>query len=159
MIDTGLTKEAYEQITALLNKILADEFLLYTKTLNFHWNVTGHPFDSMHAFFKHQYEDLFDIVDDVAERVRSLGSYSYGTMREFVNNSSLKENVAHFPGYLNMVSELLKDHEAVIRLLRLAIKECSLLGDEGTANFITDKMEKHEKMAWMLRATLQNDKA
>lgn len=153
-MDIGLSKEVRDQISQLLNKVLSDEYVLYTKTLNYHWNVRGDGFFAMHGFFREQYEELFNFVDDIAERVRSLDNFSYGTMREFLNNASLQENPSHYPDHLNMVSDLFKDHESIIRLIRLGIKECSTLGDEGSANFLTDLMEKHEKMAWMLRAYL-----
>lgn len=157
MIKIGLNEEIRKQVAQVLNKLLSNEYVLYTKTLKFHWNVTGKHFGSLHEFFKKQYEQLFDFVDDVAERVRALGFKSFGSLEEFKKNSDLPENPGYNPEDLNMISSLLEDHEIIIQSLRENIDNLSELGDEGTANFLTDLMEKHEKMAWMLRAFLENN--
>lgn len=154
-ISIGLQDETRKQVADTLNKLLADEYVLYTKTLKFHWNVYGKHFGAMHLFFKEQYEALFPIVDDVAERVRALGYFSFGTLQEFKQATSLEEKPNYNPDDLSMVADLLTDHETIIRALRININKTSDIGDEGTSNFLTDLMEKHEKMAWMLRAFLQ----
>lgn len=155
MINIGLQDDARKQIAQILNALLADEFVLYTKTLKFHWNVVGRNFGPLHALFKEQYESLFDIVDDVAERARSVGYAAFGTLDEFKKNSTLPENPGFNPDDMGMIANLLADHEVIIRSLRLSIETTSELGDEGTSNFLTDLMEKHEKKAWMLRAHLE----
>lgn len=155
MINIGLNEESRKQVAQVLNVLLADEYVLYTKTLKYHWNVVGHDFGPLHAFFKDQYEHLFTIVDDVAERVRAMDFPSYGTLQEFQKNTTLPENPGFNPDDMGMIANLLADHEIIIRSLRINIESTSELGDEGTSNFLTDLMEKHEKMAWMLRAFIQ----
>lgn len=152
MITIGIDEKARVAVAQRLNTLLADEFVLYTKTLKCHWNVEGKHFGAMHAFFKEQYESLFTICDDVAERARALDVMSFGTLREFSQHARLQEQPGINPDDLGMCAWLLADHEAIIRTLRGDIKAASQDGDEGTANFLTDLMEKHEKMAWMLRA-------
>lgn len=154
MIDIGLEPKVRTSVAKCLNEILADEYVLYTKTLKCHWNVTGKHFGAMHEFFKEQYEQLFTINDDVAERARALDVMALGTLTEFAKMTSLSEHPGENPGDLAMVAWLLADHESIICSLRDHIKAISKLGDEGTANFLTDLMEKHEKMAWMLRSFL-----
>ena len=149
----GLSAKTRKEVAQILNELLADEFLLYTKTLNFHWNVHGIVFHDFHALFKEQYEQMLDIVDDVAERARSVGHSSFGTMTEFLKHTRLKEEPGKVPDALDMIKKLLADHEAIIRQIRKDLDTCEDLGDLGTNNFLTDLMEKHEKTAWMLRAT------
>lgn len=152
MINTGIEEKARLAVAQRLHTLLADEFVLYTKTLKCHWNVEGKHFGAMHAFFKEQYEALFTICDDVAERARALDVMALGTLSEFSKNTRLQEQPETNPDDLGMCAWLLADHEAIIRTLRSDIKANAQAGDEGTANFLTDLMEKHEKMAWMLRA-------
>ncbi len=156
MINIGIDQQNRIEIARQLNILLANEYLVYTKTLKYHWNVYGKHFGAMHRFFKEQYEALFVIIDDIAERVRVLDVMSFGTMQEFLKYTTLEEDPGFNPEDLTMIADLLEDHEAVIRELRLGIESTSELGDEGTSNFMTDLMEKHEKIAWMLRAFLQN---
>ena len=155
----GLTDEAVKGVCHILNENLSDEFVLDTKTRNFHWNVTGPDFAAMHKFFEQQYEELDEILDAVAERVRSVGGFSFGTLEEFSSRTHLKENPGRRPDAMGMIGELAADHEAIIKRLRNDISTCSKkYKDEGTANFLTDLMERHEKMSWMLRAHLQSGK-
>jgi starvation-inducible DNA-binding protein len=153
-MDIGISDKNLKKVCSLLNKILAHEFVLYTKTLKFHWNVEGRQFHDMHVFFRHQYESLFELIDDVAERVVTMGGKSFGTLQEFKKESAIKEEPGKYPRDLAMIEELLHDHEAIIKELRSAGEETLELGDAGTNNFVTDLMEKHEKLAWMLRAHL-----
>lgn len=139
----------------LLNKLLADEYTLYTKTVNYHWNVFGKHFGALHAFFKAQYEALFTFTDDVAERVRALQGTPFATLAEFSGATQLKEKAGDVPDDLGMIANLLKDHEAVIASLEKSIDVLLGLNDQVTANFLMNLAEKHEKMAWMLRAFLQ----
>ena len=151
-IDTGISRENMQKITNILNDNLADEYVLLTKTKNYHWNVEDPRFNDLHKFFEEQYELLATAVDEIAERVRSVGGKSRATLKEFISSSQIKEDVGSFPDADTMLGNLLSDHEVIIKTLRKNINECQDLNDEGTANFLTDKMEEHEKMAWMLRS-------
>ncbi len=151
-VDIGLQQKVCTQVSALLNQLLADEFVVYVKTLNFHWNVVGSDFYALHLFFQKQYEELFDIVDDIAERVRVFNVQSLGSCAEFMKHASLDESMGHKGSALTMLAQLCSDHEAIIQSLRKLVAKTAELGDEGTSNFLTDLMEKHEKMAWMLRS-------
>ena len=155
MIKIGLDAQVRKTVVARLQLLLANEYVVYTKTLKFHWNVYGKHFAAMHAFFKEQYEAMLTITDDVAERVRALDAMSLGTLAEFLKHTTLKEEPGINPDDLGMVAALLHDHEHIITQLRADIDETARLGDMGTNNFLTELMEKHEKMAWMLRAFLQ----
>jgi starvation-inducible DNA-binding protein len=142
-------------VVTILNDLLSDEYLLYTKTRNYHWNVVGPQFNDLHKFFEAQYEELNDIVDEMAERATSLGGKAAGTLAEFVKTTRLRERPGEHPDARGMLSDLLADHETIIRQLRadLAVT-MDRHGDAGTSDFLTGVMEKHEKMAWMLRAFL-----
>lgn len=152
-INIGIPEKNCNEIGSLLNMLLCDEYVLYTKTLNYHWNVTGVGFHDLHALFKEQYELLFTIVDEVAERARTLGVISFGSLAEFKQHTRLKEEPGKVPQALDMIRNLLVDHETIIHQLRHDIEQCTQLGDVGTNNFLTDLLEQHEKIAWMLRAT------
>src|SRR5882724_695101 len=114
----GLLDEQREGVVAILNTLLADEYLLYTKTRNYHWNVVGPQFNDLHKFFESQYEELDDVVDDVAERARALGGHAQGTLAEFTKRARLKEHPGNYPDAKEMLAHLLADHETVIRHLR-----------------------------------------
>jgi starvation-inducible DNA-binding protein len=155
-IEIGLTPKDRDGVTRILNVLLSDEYLLYTKTWKFHWNVTGLSFHDLHLFLEAQYEELDGFVDDVAERARSIGGIAFGTMREFLDNTRLKENPGKNPEAEAMVAVLLGDHEHIIQSLRADLETVqNKYHDVGTCDFLTGLMEKHEKMAWMLRAYLQ----
>jgi len=152
----GLSVEQCAGVVASLNALLADEYLLYTKTRNYHWNVVGPQFHDLHKFFETQYNELNEIVDQVAERSRSLGGKALGTMAEFLNHTRLKEQTGHYPDARDMIADLLADHEALICQLRLDLETCTeQYHDAGTTDFLTGLMEQHEKMGWMLRAFLE----
>ncbi len=151
----GLDEKDRLGSATLLNHLLADEFLLYTKTRNYHWNITGRDFYELHKFFEQQYEALDEIMDEVAERVRSLGYFAFGTMEQFVKFSRLKESIADTTSANDMLQHLLNDHETIIRNLRQDQQTAAeKYHDAGTSDFLTGLMEQHEKMAWMLRAFL-----
>jgi starvation-inducible DNA-binding protein len=140
----GLTDDARKAVVEILNSRLCDEYTLYTKTRKYHWNVIGPRFHQLHEFF------------NVAERARHLGGKSYGTMEEFARHSSIKEDPGEYPEAQTMISNLLKDHETNIQTLRKNVEECEeKYHDTVTSNFLQDAVEKHEKMAWMLRAHLE----
>lgn len=152
----GIAKKDREKVASLLNELLSDEYLLYTKTLNYHWNVRDSYFHAMHAFFKELYEKQFDFSDDVAERVRQLGGSSCGSMAEFLEISRLKETAGLKKISTKvMLKNLLDDHETIIRQIRIDAEKCTTLHDSGTNNFLIDLMEKHEKIAWMIRSSLE----
>ncbi len=155
-VNIGLTDEQRQGVVRILNTLLADEYVLYTKTRNYHWNVVGPQFNDLHRFFEEQYNELNTIVDDVAERARALGGFALGTLAEFVQQTRLKEEPGVYPMARDMLATLLADHEAIIRSLRVDLETCAnTYGDAGTNDFLTTLMEKHEKMAWMLRAFLE----
>jgi len=153
-IDTGISRESLQKIADILNDDLADEYVLLTKTRNYHWNVEDPRFNDLHKFFEEQYELLSAAVDEIAERVRAVGGRTRATLKEFINSSQIREDIGSYPNADTMLGNLLSDHETIIKTLRKNINECQELNDEGTANFLTDKMEAHEKMAWMLRSFL-----
>lgn len=154
-MNIGITDQNRRAVADMLNRLLADEYVLYTKTRNYHWNVVGPQFAQLHAFFEQQYEKLDDIVDDVAERVRALGHPALGTLTEFGQRRRLEERPGVALDADGMVAALLADHETLVRQLREDLAACAeTYGDAGTADFLTGLMETHEKMAWMLRALL-----
>lgn len=149
----GIKNEYLSQIALELTKILADEFLLYTKTRNAHWNVEGPDFHSKHLFFEKQYEELDEIMDSVAERIRSIGHYAPATLKDYLQLTHLSEASRAANTSLGFEGELLEDHETLIMHLRENINRfANDWHDAGTSDFITGLMETHEKMAWMLRA-------
>lgn len=152
----GISDKNRKGSIEILNQLLSDEYVLYTKTRKYHWNVTGPQFNDLHKFFESQYEVLNGIVDEVAERARQLGSVSFGTLAEFTKHTRLKEKPGQNPSAQGMIQELLTDHEAIIRSLRTDLDACAnQYQDMGTSDFLTGLMEQHEKMAWMLRAFLK----
>lgn len=157
-LNIELTEKNRTGMVEILNTLLADEFVLATKTRNCHWNVTGPHFHDLHKFFDAQYEELDAILDDVAERTRALGGHAVGTLAEFLKLARLKEHLGKYPNAQEMTAELLQDHETVICQLRRDLEKCAnKFGDAGTADFLTGLMEQHEKMAWMLRSILEGE--
>jgi starvation-inducible DNA-binding protein len=153
-VNIGLTEKQLKQSSDWLNILLGDEYLLYTKTRNYHWNVEGQQFHSRHLFFEEQYKELDEIIDATAERVRNLGHYAAGTMNAFLEKNDLSERKGQQDAAM-MISNLLKDHETIIQKLRTGIELMqNKFKDAGTSDFITGILGKHEKMAWMLRANL-----
>jgi starvation-inducible DNA-binding protein len=151
----GIDSSSRKEVAAILGKVLADEFLLYTKTRNAHWNVEGPDFYDKHKFFEAQYEQLDEIMDDVAERIRSIGHYAPGTLKDFLRLTQFSEQSRHEYDSHRHIQELLTDHENLVIYLRTNISRVSNeLHDEGTTDFITGLMVTHEKMAWMLRSHL-----
>jgi len=150
----GIADKDRQAVAEILNTLLADEYVLYTKTRNFHWNVTGLQFNDLHKFFEAQYEELDDTVDEVAERARALGARAFGTLEEFRQHTRLKETPGTVPAAKDMLSELLADHETIIRALRQDVEKADQSGDVGTNDFLTGLLEKHEKASWTLRSFL-----
>jgi len=155
-LNIGISRDNQQAVASILNALLADEYVLYTKTRNYHWNVVGPQFNDLHRFFEAQYEALDDIVDEVAERVRSVGGQALGTLAEFAKHARLTERIGEYPDARGMLAALLGDHETLVRQLRGDLDVVmDKHGDAGTNDFLTGLMEKHEKMAWMLRAFLE----
>jgi len=151
-----ISTENLKGVATLLNTLLADEYLLYTKTRNAHWNIQGKSFIELHKFFESQYDSLDIIIDDTAERVRALGHFALGSLKNFLAIARLVEQNDDFGDQDHVLQTLLQDHESIIRSLR---KDITIIGDDfkdlGTADFMTGLMEQHEKMAWMLRSYFQ----
>jgi starvation-inducible DNA-binding protein len=154
-LNIGLRLEDQTAVAKILNATLSDEVVLTTKTKNYHWNVRGMHFHSLHLFLDTQYQELALMSDEVAERVRSLGGFAVGTLKEFSQFTRLQEHTAHYPEAQEMIADLVGDHETIIRHLRADLQACSdQYHDMGTSEFLTGLMEHHEKMAWMLRSFL-----
>jgi len=149
----GITEKNSQAVADQLAKLLADEFLLYTKTRNAHWNVTGDNFHAMHIFFENQYKQLDDLIDSVAERMRKIGHYAPATMKDYLELTHLTEYSDRTNEGLGYMKDLLSDHESIIDFLRENITPfAEKYKDYGTSDFITGLMETHEEMAWMIRS-------
>lgn len=154
--DIGVKDDSRKKLVETLNMRLSDEYVLSTKTRKFHWNVVGPRFSQLHEFFEEQYEIIDEMIDEIAERARQLGGKSLGTLEEFVRHSSINEDPGQNPDAQTMISNLLKDHEAIIRTLRKNADEADEEYDDmATNDFFLEAVQKHEKMAWMLRAHLE----
>jgi len=152
----GITDSNRQSIATELSKILADEYVLYTKTRNAHWNIEGPDFHDKHKFFEAQFEQLDDFVDSVAERIRTLGHYAPATLKQFLSLTHLSEQSWTTNDSKGFITELLNDHESIIIHLRENINRfANDFADLGTSDFITGLMEDHEKMAWFLRSHLK----
>jgi starvation-inducible DNA-binding protein len=153
-INTGLSNQQAAGAAGLLTTLLADEYVLYTKTRNYHWNVTGPHFHDLHKFFESQYEDLDGKIDEIAEFIRSLGQASPGSLAEFVKMARLRESAGALMPGTEMLKDLLADHETMCRQLRQDLATAQeKFGAADVADFLTGLLEDHQKMAWMLRAT------
>ncbi|MCU0493082.1 MAG: DNA starvation/stationary phase protection protein [Chloroflexaceae bacterium] len=155
-VNIGIEDNNRQQVCQILNHSLADMEVVYTKTRNYHWNVMGRNFHSLHELFEAQYTQLAERIDDVAERVRSIGEHPIGTLQEFMQHSHLQEEPGQQPAAMQMVANLLHDHEHIIQELRKGVEDCeNEFNDVGTADFLTELVQEHEKMAWMLRAFIE----
>ncbi|MPS64852.1 MAG: DNA starvation/stationary phase protection protein [Chryseobacterium sp.] len=152
----GIKSENLAKVAEVLVTTLADEFVLYTKTRKAHWNVEGPDFYNKHLFFEAQYGQLDDIIDDLAERIRTLGHYAPATLREYLALTHLSEHHLESNDSLAYIRALLSDHESIIIHLRENIENFAAeFRDSGTSDYITGLLETHEKMAWMLRSHLK----
>ena len=154
-IDIGITETDRAQIAEGLSRLLADTYTLYLKTHNFHWNVKGPMFQSLHLMFETHYTELALAVDEIAERIRTLGFPAPGTYRQFVELSSIKEEEG-VPEAKEMIRLLVEGHEACVRTARSIFPQCDEAHDEPTADLLTQRMQTHEKTAWMLRSLLES---
>ncbi len=154
-IDIGIAAKDRATIAEGLAKLLADTYTLYLTTHNFHWNVTGPMFNTLHAMFMQQYTELWNSVDLIAERIRSLGHKAPGSYAQFGALASIKDVPAEPPKALDMVAILVAGHEAVARTARSVFPAADKAGDEPTADLLTQRLTVHEKTAWMLRSLLE----
>jgi starvation-inducible DNA-binding protein len=154
-INIGISAKDRAAIAAGLSRLLADTYTLYLTTHNFHWNVTGPMFNTLHAMFMGQYTELWNAVDPIAERVRSLGHPAPGSYAQFGKLASIKDAPAVPPKALAMVRILVDGHEAVARTARTLMPLAGAAGDEPTADLLTQRLTVHEQAAWMLRSLLE----
>lgn len=151
----GISDKNRLEVGRILNSILADQYVFYTKLRNYHWNVVASNFSELHKFFETQYEALNGAIDEVAERARAIGVEATGSLAGFLKLAKLKEQTGKAPDAKTMLKNTLTDHEAVIRTLRQHVDATGeQYGDMGTSDFLTGLMEEHEKMAWMTRSFL-----
>jgi starvation-inducible DNA-binding protein len=153
-IDIGIDAAQREKIAGGLSKVLADTYTLYLKTHNFHWNVTGPMFQTLHLMFEQHYNELALAVDLVAERIRALGHPAPGTYKQFAALSSIKEDDG-VPKAQDMIRLLVEGHEAVARTARSVFKSAEEANDQPTCDLLTQRLQIHEKTAWMLRSLLE----
>ena len=152
-IDIGIDAQDRTDIADALKHLLADSYTLYLQTHNFHWNVTGPQFRELHLLFEEHYTELATAVDEIAERIRTLGVYAPGTYKEYTELSSIQET-AGVPKATQMVEILMSGHEQVVRTCRQALSKAQAGEDESSAALISDRMRIHEKTAWMLKSLL-----
>ena len=153
-IEIGISKDHRAEIAAGLSRLLADEYTLYLKTHNFHWNVTGPMFNTLHLMFETHYTEAALAVDLVAERIRALGFHAPGSYSQYAALASVKE-ATEVPEAMEMVRQLVADHETVSRTARSLFPAADEAHDEPTADLLTQRMQLHEKTAWMLRSLLE----
>ena len=156
-IDIGVNEKQRRKIADGLSHFLADSYTLYLKTHNFHWNITGPMFNTLHVMFEQQYTEEWTALDDVAERIRALGFKAPGSYSAFARLSSIKEDPAgdEVPDWKTMVKQLVLGNEAVCRSARKVLESANDANDEPTADLLTQRLVVHEKNAWMLRSLLE----
>ncbi len=152
-MNIGIDENHRKQVATGLSRLLADSYMLYLKTHNFHWNVTGAHFKSLHELFEEHYTELATAVDDIAERIRALGVKAPGSFAEFSQLTSIQEETGH-PGWQEMVQQLVVAHETVAATSRANLAIADQASDEVTLGLLADRMQVHEKSAWMLRSLL-----
>lgn len=150
-IDIGIDEGSRKEIAGGLSRLLADTYTLYLKTHNFHWNVTGPMFNTLHLMFEQQYTELATAVDEIAERIRALGEAAPGSYSQYAALSSIREETG-VPSAEDMIRQLVADQEAVVRTARSVFPAAEAVSDEPTADLLTQRMQVHEKTAWMLRS-------
>lgn len=154
-INIGISDSDRQAITTGLSHLLADSYTLYLKTHNFHWNVTGPMFQTLHVLFMQQYTEMWNALDIIAERIRALGYPAPGTYKEFIALASIKESEG-VPSANEMIVQLVEGQEAVARTARLVYEVANQANDQPTADVLTQRLQIHEKNAWMLRSLLEN---
>lgn len=153
-INIGISESNRKKIADGLSKVLADTYMLYLKTHNYHWNVTGEHFHSLHEQFEEQYTELAAAIDEIAERIRALGHRAPASFREYNEITTIEEDNVQ-PKAMEMVRRLAVDNETVLRTARQALPACEEAGDEATIDLITERLHTHSKTAWMLRSHLE----
>ncbi|MBY0452153.1 MAG: DNA starvation/stationary phase protection protein [Bdellovibrionaceae bacterium] len=153
-VNIGLSDKQRKDVAGGLGDLLADSYSLYLKTHNFHWNVEGPMFRSLHLMFMEQYTDMWNALDEIAERIRALGHYAPGTYADFMKRSTIKDPKG-IPKAPKMVEELVAGHEAVILTLRMVCDLAEDVKDQPTLDLVTRRLEFHEKTAWMLRSVIK----
>jgi len=151
--EIGITENDRKKIADGLSKLLADSYILYLKTHNFHWNVEGPMFNTLHQMFMVQYTELWNALDQIAERIRALGFYAPGSHKKFSQLSSIVESEENIPAKM-MIKQLLEGHEAVSKTIRSIYPTAEAGSDESSLDLLTQRLQVHEKTAWMLRALL-----
>lgn len=152
-INVGINEQDRKEIAEGLSKLLADSYTLYLKTHNYHWNVTGPMFQTLHVMFEEQYTELATAVDDIAERIRQLGAFAPGSYKAFAELSSIPEETGH-PNAEEMIKNIVLGQEAVIKRARSLVDLADKAADEPTLDLLTQRMQVHEKQAWMLRSLI-----
>lgn len=155
-IDIGISDGNRTAIANALSKLLADTYTLYLTTHNFHWNVTGAMFNTLHTMFMQQYTELWNAVDPIAERIRSLGHPAPGSYGQFAELASIDDAPSTPPKAMQMVRILVQGHEAVAKTARKIFPVADAAGDQPTADLLTQRLDVHEKTAWMLRSLLED---
>ena len=155
MAQQQFTTQNKKSVAAALSRLLAAEFTLYTKTLNFHWNIMGKWFGPLHKLFEDHYKSLQEMIDTIAERIRALEQPAVATMTEFLQLTPLEEEPGVYPDDTAMLKKIAHDHEMVVGLLRTITELAETNYDAGTANMSSELLETHEKMLWMIKAHLQ----
>ena len=154
-MNIGITEQHRQTISTGLGRLLADSYLLLLKTHNFHWNVTGPQFHTLHTLFEEQYNELWLAVDEIAERIRALGYPAPGSYTQFAKLTSIQEDT-HIPVATDMIKQLVNDHETVARTARSIFASADAGDDEVTQDLLTTRLQVHEKTAWMLRSLLED---
>ncbi|SDG34002.1 starvation-inducible DNA-binding protein [Limimonas halophila] len=152
-VNTGISAEDRKRVAEGLSRVLADSYTLYVKTQNYHWNVEGPSFKQLHELFEEQYTDLREAIDEIAERIRALGHHAPGSFREFGKLAAVPEETGQ-PDWQQMVRQLAEDQETVVGTLRQVVTTAAQASDHVTEGLVTDRLQVHEKNAWMLRAHL-----
>ena len=152
-VSNGLSAAENKKSHEILREVLASTFILYTKTLNFHWHVVGPQFQSLHALFQDQYDELFSAVDEIAERIRAIGHITPASCKEMLEHSIISESEANLSAD-QMLGALAEDHFSLSQLIRKKISEAEKNNDYGTADLLTSRLKSHEKTAWMLQSHL-----
>ncbi len=153
-VEIGIEEKNRKQIVEGLSKLLADSYILYLKTHNFHWNVEGPMFNTLHLMFMDQYTELWNALDLIAERIRALGSYAPASYKKYSQLSSIPESNEEEVPAREMIQQLLSGHEAVVKTARSVVPTADAGHDEATVDLLTQRLQIHEKTAWMLRSLL-----
>ena len=154
-VNIGITEKNRQAVAAALNQLLADEHILYNKTRNYHWSIEGPSFMEFHKLYEEQYTQLAEIIDEIAERIRTIGHFAEGRLKELLKLASLDEPAAPTE-QASQITNLSSDHEILINKLRKLVKDFDeKYKDIGSSDFVTGLLKQHEKMAWMLRSYLR----